>query len=70
MSTDTSKMSLDATKIREHVARFNEEEKQLFTWVIREVKDRGTAISDAVISSLAKKIADKARQLAGDGESS
>lgn len=69
MSTDSSPMSLDATKIREHVGRLNKEEMELFTSIIREVKERGTAISDAVVSSLAKKFADKARQLAGDGES-
>jgi hypothetical protein len=68
MYTDRSNMSLDATKIREHVTRLSKEEVELFTWIIREVKDRGTSISDAVVSSLAKKIADKARQLAGNGE--
>jgi hypothetical protein len=70
MSTDKSQMSLNANKIRELVGQLSTEEIELFTSVIREVKDRGTAISDAVVSSLAKKSADKARQLAGNEESS
>jgi hypothetical protein len=70
MSTDKSQMSLNANKIRELVGQLSTEEIELFTSVIREVKDRGTAISDAVVSSLAKKSADKARQLSGNEESS
>ena len=68
MSTDTSKMSLDANKISDLVRQLSKEEKELFTSVIREVKDKGTALSDAIVSSMARKFADKALQLAGDGE--
>ena len=66
MSTNKSEMLLDAKKITELVGQLSKEEVELFTSVIREVKDRGTVISDAVVSSLAKKFADKARQLAGE----
>lgn len=67
MSINNSDASLDAEKIRKLVGGLSNEERELFTSVIRDVKDRGTAISDAVINSLAKKLADKARQLSGNG---
>ena len=61
-------MSLDAQRIGALVAKLKTEEVEIFTAVIREVKSRGSAMSDATVSTLAKSYADKARQLSGDGE--
>ena len=67
MSTDNASISLDADEIRKLVGGLKKEEQILFAAVVRDVKDRGDAISDAVIDELAKKFADRAKLLAGDG---
>ncbi len=67
MSTDDVKISLDADEIKKLVGGLKKEEQALFAAVVRDVKDRGDAISESIIDELAKKFADKAKLLAGDG---
>lgn len=66
MSTKDA-ITLDADRIKELIGELSSEERQLFSTVIREAKELGGDISDATINELAKKYADKARQLAGEG---
>lgn len=67
VSTESSVISLDAEEIRKLVGSLKREEQVLFAAVVRDVKDRGDAVSEAVVDELAKKFADKAKLLAGDG---
>jgi len=67
VSTENATISLDADEIKKLVGGLNKEEQQLFVAVVRDVKDRGDAISEAIIDELAKKFADRAKLLAGDG---
>lgn len=59
--------TLDAAAIRGLVEAMSQQELALFREVIVDVRERGGVASEAVVEELARKYADKARRLAGDG---
>ena len=69
MSTSESEAptALDAEAIKKLVQDMSQQELAIFRDVIVDIRKLGAGISQSAIDSLAKKYADKARRLAGDG---
>jgi len=67
-TTDNDRATaLDAEAIRALVEAMSQQELALFRDVIVDVRELGGVASPVVVEELAKKYADKARRLAGDG---
>lgn len=62
-----SEIVLNAQEIRERISLLSASELAIFRDLFIDIKTRGVDISDVTIDELAKKYADKARHLAGDG---
>lgn len=69
MSTSESEgaTALDADAIKKLVQEMSQQELAIFRDVIVDIRKLGTGISQSAVDGLAKKYADKARRLAGDG---
>jgi hypothetical protein len=69
MSTNDNEQSttLDADAIRQLISSMSPPELAIFRRLLIEVKERGSTISDALVKELAKRYADQARHLAGEG---
>jgi len=59
--------ALDAAAIKKLVQDMSQQELAIFRDVIVDIRKLGAGISQSAIDGLAKKYADKARRLAGDG---
>lgn len=59
--------ALDAEAIKRLVQRMSKQELAIFRDVIIDIRELGAGISSAAVGELAKKYADKARRLAGEG---
>ena len=59
--------ALDAKAIQKLVESMSQQELAIFRDVILDIREVGAGISNVMINELAKKYADKARRLAGDG---
>ena len=59
--------ALDAEAIKRLVQGMSKQELAIFRDVIIDIRELGAGISSAAVAELAKKYADKARRLAGDG---
>lgn len=59
--------ALDAAAIKKLVEAMSKQELAVFRDVIIDIRELGAGISAAAVGELAKKYADKARRLAGDG---
>jgi hypothetical protein len=60
-------VALDAAAIKKLVQEMSQQELAIFRDVIVDIKKLGAGISQSAVDGLAKKYADKARRLAGDG---
>ena len=67
MPTPDNAPALNAAEIRDLVKSMSQQELAIFRDVVREIRDIGSGISQPTIESLAKKYADKATKLAGNG---
>lgn len=69
MSTSNNDQStaLDSNSIRQLISSMAPSELAIFRNLLIDVRERGSSVSDAIIEELAKRYADQARRLAGDG---
>ena len=67
-SSNSQDTILDAKELRRLLKDLSREETHLFRDLMVDVREAGVGITTTITNELAKKYADKARALAGEGE--